>query len=131
MSGMRECARSCLLAAAAAALVFTACIPPIAWHDGLPAWSPEQKGVEWRVGYQHLSAFDADQLPKETRKIFDGVHYKYDFWVGTQDSFLYQQNVEILFAAGTILEDAPAMQMDVLMTFFDINDPNISVNPPI
>jgi hypothetical protein len=40
--------------------VFAACFPPLAWHDGLPAWSPEQGDVEWRVGYQRLSFFDAD-----------------------------------------------------------------------
>jgi hypothetical protein len=78
-----------------------------------------------------MSGTPTNQLPKETRKALEGMHFKYDFWIGTQDSFLYQQNVELLFAAGTIADDAPAMQLDELMTFFDINDPNISVNAPI
>jgi hypothetical protein len=43
-------------------LAGSACVPPIAFHDGLPAWAPEAGGVEWRVGYQHLSAFGADSF---------------------------------------------------------------------
>jgi hypothetical protein len=58
MRDNRLFARPCLLAAAV--LLFFACLPPIAFHDGLPAWSPQEKDVEWRLGYQHLSAFDAD-----------------------------------------------------------------------
>ena len=60
MSLIRQSVHASLLAAACAVLVFAACVPPIAWHDGLPAWSPEQKDVEWRVGVQRLSAFGAD-----------------------------------------------------------------------
>ena len=60
MSDIRQSVRASLPAAACAVLVFAACVPPIAWHDGLPAWSPEPKDIEWRVGYQRLSAFDAD-----------------------------------------------------------------------
>jgi hypothetical protein len=60
MSVKRQSVRSSLTVAACAVVVFAACVPPVAWHDGLPAWSPEQKDVEWRVGYQRLSAFHAD-----------------------------------------------------------------------
>jgi hypothetical protein len=60
MSGVLRSVHLVLLTAACAMLVLAACVPPIAWHDGLPAWSPERKDVEWRVGYQRLSAFDAD-----------------------------------------------------------------------
>lgn len=59
---MRQFARPALLAATAVALVFTACLPPVAFHDGLPAWSPEPGQAEWRVGYQRLSAFGADSF---------------------------------------------------------------------
>ncbi len=62
MVSSRQLARSISLVAASAALVCTACLPPIAFHDGLPAWSPEQGQVEWRVGYQELSAFGADSF---------------------------------------------------------------------
>jgi hypothetical protein len=60
MSNIRRVVRSALFLAALVLLTGSACVPPIAWHDGLPAWSPEQKDVEWRVGYQRLSAFGAD-----------------------------------------------------------------------
>jgi hypothetical protein len=43
-------------------LAGSTCVPPIAFHDGLPAWAPEPGGVEWRLGYQHLSAFGADSF---------------------------------------------------------------------
>lgn len=60
MSVSRQSTRAILPSAACALLVFAACVPPITWHDGLPAWSPEPKDVEWRLGYQRLSAFDAE-----------------------------------------------------------------------
>jgi len=37
-------------------------VPPAAFHDGLPAWSLAPRGIEWRVGYQHLSTFGADSF---------------------------------------------------------------------
>ena len=95
--------------------------------------TPTEQYQVWLSGAKALemNGTPTNLLPKETREALEGMHFKYDFWIGAQDSFLYQQNVELLFAAGTITEDAPAMQLDVLMTFFDINDPNISVNAPI
>ncbi len=44
---------------AAVLLVAAACVPPYVFHDGLPAWSMDPNGVEWRVGYEHLSVFGA------------------------------------------------------------------------
>jgi len=95
--------------------------------------TPAEQYQVWISGARamEMSGTPTNQLPKETRKALEGLHFKYDFWIGTQDSFLHQQNVELLFAAGTIADDAPAMQFDVLMTYYDINDPNISVNAPI
>jgi hypothetical protein len=60
MSSNRLLVRPALFLAALVLLTGSACVPPIAWHDGLPAWSPEPKDVEWRIGYQRLSAFGAD-----------------------------------------------------------------------
>jgi len=57
---LEQCVRSGLVVAACALLAVTACLPPIAWHDGLPAWSPGRKDVEWRVGYHRLSGINAD-----------------------------------------------------------------------
>ncbi len=47
---------------AAALLVAAGCVPPYAFHDGLPAWSLHPGGAEWRVGYEHLSVFGADSF---------------------------------------------------------------------
>jgi hypothetical protein len=62
MPDIHPVVRSALFLAAMALLAGSACMPPIAFHDGLPAWTPEAKGIEWRIGYQHLSAFDADSF---------------------------------------------------------------------
>jgi len=43
-------------------LVASGCVPPYAFHDGLPAWSMDPSGVEWRVGYEQLSVFGADSF---------------------------------------------------------------------
>ena len=58
----RPFVRPALLLATMLLLAGGTCVPPIAFHDGLPAWAPEPGGVEWRVGYQHLSAFGADSF---------------------------------------------------------------------
>jgi hypothetical protein len=54
--------RPALFLAVLILLAGSACMPPVAFHDGLPAWPPEAGGVEWRVGYQRLSAFGADSF---------------------------------------------------------------------
>lgn len=74
-----------------------------------------------------LSGENAGMLPAQTRDEIAKLTFKYDFWIGTQDSFLHQQNIEI-----TVPEngDTPAVTTSILTTFYDINDPNISVNAP-
>jgi len=62
MTVARPLVRPALFLAAMVLLAGSACVPPIAFHDGLPAWAPAPGGVEWRVGYQHLSAFGADSF---------------------------------------------------------------------
>ena len=62
MPRVRPVSRPALFVAAVALLAGSACVPPVAFHDGLPAWAPEAGKVEWRVGYQHLSAFGADSF---------------------------------------------------------------------
>jgi hypothetical protein len=100
--------------------------------DATVGSTPTQHYQVWLGGERALAMAGAStsDLPKDAREMLSRIHFKYDFWVGTQDSFLYQQNVEILLPEGTIAKDAPAMQMDSLMTYYDINDPLISVNPP-
>lgn len=74
-----------------------------------------------------LAGNSLDALPADTRDILSQITYKYDFWIGTQDSFLHQQNVEIITPD---MEDLPPFSFNILTTFYDINDPNISVNAP-
>ena len=62
MPAIHPCVRTALFLAAVVLLTGSACVPPIAFHDGLPAWAPEAGKVEWRVGYQRLSAFGADSF---------------------------------------------------------------------
>ena len=74
-----------------------------------------------------LAGQDTGLLPAQTRDEIAKLTFKYDFWVGTQDSFLHQQNIEILVPQNG---DTPAVTTSILTTFYDINDPNISVNAP-
>ena len=60
LPGIRRLLSPALLLAAL--LAGSACMPPIAFHDGLPAWAAAPGEVEWRVGYQRLSAFGADSF---------------------------------------------------------------------
>jgi hypothetical protein len=96
--------------------------------------TPTEQYQVWIDGTRALAMAGADveALPSDMQDVLARTHYKYDFWIGTQDSFVYQQNVEILMPEYSI-EDLtiPAIQIDVLMTFSDINDPNLSVNAPI
>lgn len=62
MPDIRPVIRAALLLAAIVLLAVSACVPPIAFHDGLPAWAPEAGGVEARVGYHRLSVFNSDTL---------------------------------------------------------------------
>jgi hypothetical protein len=62
MRDVRQFTHAAVFLAAIVLLAGSACMPPIAFHDGLPAWSPEARGVEWRIGYQRLSAFGADSF---------------------------------------------------------------------
>jgi hypothetical protein len=62
-SDLAACRRWSLVAGFAAVLLGVAgCVPPYAFHDGLPAWSLNPNGTEWRVGYEHLSVFGADSF---------------------------------------------------------------------
>jgi len=88
----------------------------------------------WLSGDQALmlNPSMAGMLPDETREQVEKIAIKYDLWVSPQDGFLHQQLVTILTPAtksgGT---SVPASQISILETFFDINDPLISVNAPI
>jgi len=77
MPDIRLIVRSALFATVLLLLAGSGCVPPIAWHDGLPAWTPAPNDVEWRLGYQHLSAFDAD-----TFSLFGEEFAQPDFSVG-------------------------------------------------
>jgi hypothetical protein len=51
-----------ILLAGTALLVTCVCVPPIEWHDGLPAWAPELGRTEARVGYQRLAVIGGDTI---------------------------------------------------------------------
>jgi len=96
--------------------------------------TPAEHYQVWLDGSQALAMLgtDTSQLSADQSDLIAQTHYKYDFWIGTQDSFMYQQNVEILMPAYSANDaDVPAVQLDILMTFYNINNPNISVNAPI
>jgi hypothetical protein len=76
MSDIRLIVGSVLLTTVLLLLAGSGCVPPIAWHDGLPAWTPAPNDVEWRLGYQHLSAFDAD-----TFSLFGEEYARPDFGI--------------------------------------------------
>jgi hypothetical protein len=88
----------------------------------------------WLSGDQAL-ALNPDMggmLPDETREELEKLAFKYDLWVSPQDGFLHQQLVTIMMpATKSGKTNLPASQISILETFFDINDPLISVNPPI
>lgn len=71
-------------------------------------------------------------LDDETLNLFKSATYKVDLWIGTSDGLLHQQNVVL-----TIPEHkqdnttVPQVQLTSLTTFFDFNDPSISIEPPI
>jgi hypothetical protein len=95
---------------------------------------PARRYQVWLSGAKALeiAGGDADALPPELRDLIESAAYKYDFWIGTQDAFLHQQLTTVIFAAGEVDGiDIPETQTSVLVTFFDINNPNISVNAPI
>ena len=95
---------------------------------------PARRYQVWLSGEKALeiTGEDVGSLPPELRDLLKSAAYKYDFWVGTQDSFLHQQLTTVIFAASKVGDvDIPETQTSVLVTFFDINDPNISVNAPI
>lgn len=71
-------------------------------------------------------------LPGELRDLIERAAFKYDFWIGSQDGFLHQQLITVIIPAGEFSGvDLPEIQASTLTTFFDINNPNISVNAPI
>jgi hypothetical protein len=96
--------------------------------------TPTEQYQLWINGEQALAmqGVDITDLPDDLRDVLASTHYKYDFWIGTQDSFVYQQNTAIMMPEYEIEDlSLPAIQIDMLMTFSNINDPNISVNAPI
>ncbi len=58
-----------------------------------------------------------------------GVTLKYDYWVGA-DGYLYQENSTFMFAAGAIESGSPELMSSTLITYYDINNPNISISAP-
>lgn len=88
----------------------------------------------WLSGDKALAITDdiAETLPDELRDVIQSATFKYDFWIGAQDGFVHQQLVTVIIPAGEFSDlELPEIQVGTLVTFFDINNPNISVNAPI
>ncbi|MBK9943984.1 MAG: hypothetical protein U0Z44_04635 [Kouleothrix sp.] len=95
---------------------------------------PTTRYQVWLRGDRLLGLADNGlaNVPVETRDLLSKIVVKYDFWIGTQDSFLHQQNIVVTLPETTEGDvTVPALSISTLSTFYDINDPNISVNPPI
>lgn len=85
----------------------------------------------WVSGENALAMAGQTNLASDVRDLISKSVYKYDFWIGKADSFLYQQNVEITIPATTLNgRDVPETRSATLMTFYNINDPTVSVNAP-
>ncbi|HEU5012592.1 MAG TPA: hypothetical protein VFT66_08620 [Roseiflexaceae bacterium] len=87
----------------------------------------------WLSGERALTmdAGAARGLSATERALIKQGTYKYDFWINPQDGFLYQQNVEFTLPASELNGRAiPPIRSSTLLTYFDINDPNISVSAP-
>lgn len=94
--------------------------------------TPTKHYQVWLSGQKILDVSGiADDLPADLRDFYAKSTYKFDFWVGGSDTFLLQQNVEVILPAGKYGDqDLPNIQTDTLTTFYDINNPNISINAP-
>ncbi|HEX5691670.1 MAG TPA: hypothetical protein VFX76_16765 [Roseiflexaceae bacterium] len=79
-----------------------------------------------------LAGGSTEGLPDEFRDLIEKSAFKYDFWVGTQDGFLHQQMTSVMLPKTKIGDvEVPELTTTSLVTFYSINDPNISVNAPI
>jgi hypothetical protein len=95
---------------------------------------PAQHYQVWLSGAKalELSGGTVEGLPKEFRELIEKSAFKYDFWVGTQDGFLHQQMTTVMLPPSKIGDvELPALTTTSLVTFYEINNPNISVNAPI
>jgi hypothetical protein len=71
-------------------------------------------------------------LDDESRDLISRTTFKYDFWIGDQDGLLYQQNTVVMLPEYTVSDiTVPASSFTTLMTYYNFNDPSISIQPPI
>jgi hypothetical protein len=87
----------------------------------------------WMSGDNLLNAIgNTGVLPDEVFDLLNSSTYKADLWIGEQDGLLHQQNTVLTIPEGTI-EDTPfpATELTTLITYYDINDPSIRIEPPI
>lgn len=75
---------------------------------------------------------DQAGISQETRDLLNQSTFKYDFWIGDTDGFLHQQNSVLMLPSMTVRDQSiPASTFSTLITYYDINDPNIAVHAPI
>jgi hypothetical protein len=87
----------------------------------------------WLSGANALEIVGNSELvTDEVRDLISQFTFKYDFWIGDQDGLLYQQNVVVITPDSSVSGiDLPAASFSTLLTFYDFNDPSISIQPPI
>lgn len=71
-------------------------------------------------------------LDDETLDLFRIATYKVDLWIGQGDGLLHQQNVVLTIPEHESGDTTvPQVQITSLTTFYDFNDPGISIEPPL
>lgn len=86
----------------------------------------------WITGSRLLEAEGDLGLPEEERELIEQSFVKYDLWIGQEDGFLHQQNVVVSFPEMEIDgEMLPITEVSTLTTYYNFNDPTISIEAPI
>jgi len=87
----------------------------------------------WLSGDRLLELDDnTSVLDNDTIDLIKSATYKVDLWIGQSDGLLHQQNVVLTFPDREVNNvTVPGVQLTSLITFYDFNDPAITIQPPI
>jgi hypothetical protein len=87
----------------------------------------------WVSGEKLLetSGIDINEIPADQRDLLLGMQAKYDLWIGDNDGFLHQQLTTVILPEFEVEGiTIPSITSETLTTYFDFNNPNLSVNAP-
>ena len=86
----------------------------------------------WTTGSRLLDLEGDLGLPTEERELIEQAVIKYDLWIGQEDGFLHQQNAVVSFPETEIEGELfPSSEVSTLTTYYNFNDPTISIEAPI